>query len=244
MCYICKLRTINLKLKNMKYYIAENGQQAGPFEPNELLLHGLTVNSLVWCEGMPNWTSASQVPELMALLTGQTFNPTGIDTQLPQTPPMGEIQLPQVPPFNNPQSTQPTQPTQQPTPYGQQGHSNQPYAQPQYGPNTNRQGNQAMPKNWFTESLIVTILSLLCCCNPVGLFTGIFSVIKASSSKRKYMLGDVTGAATDGASAKKWMIITIVVGLVWSCIQAYRMISDPTFLQQIQEGTYGSLYGF
>ena len=30
----------------MKYYIAENGQQAGPFEPNELLLHGLTVKCL------------------------------------------------------------------------------------------------------------------------------------------------------------------------------------------------------
>ena len=59
----------------MKYYIAENGQQAGPFEPNELLLHGLTVNSLVWCEGMPSWVSANQLPELMALLSGQTFNP-------------------------------------------------------------------------------------------------------------------------------------------------------------------------
>ena len=54
----------------MKYYIAENGQPAGPFEPNELLMHGLTVNSLVWTEGMANWTSASQVPELAALLSG------------------------------------------------------------------------------------------------------------------------------------------------------------------------------
>ena len=74
----------------MKYYIAENGQQAGPFEPNELLLHGLTVNSLVWCEGMPSWVSANQVPELMALLSGQTFNPPGIDPQLPQMPPMAK----------------------------------------------------------------------------------------------------------------------------------------------------------
>ena len=55
----------------MKYYIAENNQTAGPFEPSELLAHGLTVNSLVWTEGMPNWTSASQIPELMVLLSGQ-----------------------------------------------------------------------------------------------------------------------------------------------------------------------------
>ena len=119
----------------MKYYIAENGQQAGPFEPSELLMHGLTVNSLVWCEGMPSWTSASQVPELMALLTGQTFNPGGIDTQLPQMPPMGDTQLPpmpQMPPFDGGNQ----QPAPYGTPYGQ-GTTNQPYAPPQYGPNTN-----------------------------------------------------------------------------------------------------------
>ena len=229
----------------MKYYIAENGQQAGPFEPNELLLHGLTVNSLVWCEGMPNWTSASQVPELMALLSGQTYTPpAGTNVQLPQTPPMGDVQLPQVPPVGMPQTTTPQQPTPQGTPYGQ-GTTNQPYAPPQYGPSNNQPNQrQAMPKNWLTECLVVTVLSALCCCNPVGLFTGIFSIFKAYSSKNKYMSGDVTGSANDAATAKKWMIITIVVGLVWTCIQAFRILKDPTLLQQIQEGTMGSLYGF
>lgn len=219
----------------MKYYIAENGHQAGPFEPNELLQHGLTVNSLVWCEGMPSWTSASQVPELMALLSGTPFNPGNMDMQLPPVPPVGNPMPQQVPPFGG-QQPQPTQPTT----YGQ---PNQPYAQPQYGPSSN-QPQQVMPKTWFTECLIVTILSALCCCNPVGLFTGIYSIVKANSSKNKYMRGDVSGSATDGATAKKWMIITIVVGLVWSCIQAYRIVSDPAFLQQIQEGAVGSLYGF
>ena len=61
----------------MRYYIAEKGQPVGPFEPNELLAHGLTANSLVWGEGMPSRTSASQVPELMALLTGQPVDVTG-----------------------------------------------------------------------------------------------------------------------------------------------------------------------
>lgn len=222
----------------MKYYIAENGQQAGPFEPSELLAHGLTVNSLVWCEGMASWTSASQVPELMALLSGQTFNPGNVDMQLPQVPPMGQP-LPQVPPFGSGQ--------QQPAPYGQpygQGTTNQPYAQPQYGPSNNQQGRQVMPKTWFTECVIITVLSALCCCNPLGLLSGIYSIFKANSSKKKYMQGDVNGSAADGATAKKWMIITIVIGLVWSCIQAYRIVTDPAFLQQIQEGAVGSLYGF
>ena len=120
----------------MKYYIAENGQPAGPFEPSELMAHGLTVNSLVWGEGMPNWVSASQVPELVAMINGTPFNPGGIDTQMPQMPPMGgEVQLPQVPPFGGQQPTQPT-------PYGT---PNQPYAPPQYGPSTNQPSNQVMP---------------------------------------------------------------------------------------------------
>ena len=219
----------------MKYYIAENGQQAGPFEPNELLQHGLTVNSLVWCEGMPNWTSASQVPELMALLSGQTFNPGGVDMQLPQMPPMGgnQTQLPEVPPF------QPTQPTT----YGQ-GTTNQPYAPPQYGPSNNTPTNRMMPKTWLTECIIVTVLSALCCCNPIGLIAGIYSVFKAFSSKNKFMAGDSMGSEKDAATAKKWMIITIVIGVVWSCIQAFRLLNDETLLQHIQEGAIGSLYGF
>ena len=222
----------------MKYFIAENGQQAGPFEPNELLAHGLTVNSLVWCEGMPTWVSASQVPELMALLNGQPYTPSGVDTQLPQTPPMGDVQLPQMPPYGGQQ--QPTQPMPtQPTTYGQ---PNQPYAQPQYGPSTN-QPQQMPAKTWFTETLIVTILSALCCCNPVGLCTGIYSVFKAYNAKNKAMAGDSMGSANDAATAKKWMIITIVIGVVWACIQAYKIITDPTLLQQIQEGAVGSLYG-
>lgn len=224
----------------MKYYIAENGQPAGPFEPQELMNHGLTVNSLVWAEGMPNWISASQVPELAALLSGTPFNPVNVDMttpQMPQTPPLGDTQLPQVPPFGNQQ--QPTQPTT----YGPST-TNQPYAPPQYGPSTNQPTNQVMPKTWLTESVLVTAASLLCCFNIVGIITGVLAIFKANGVKNKFMKGDVTGANNDSASAKKWVLITVVVGVVWTLIQAYRIISDPSLLQQIQEGTIGSLYSF
>ena len=52
----------------MKYFIVNNGQQAGPFELHELLANGLNANSYVWCEGMPNWLPATQVPEVASLL--------------------------------------------------------------------------------------------------------------------------------------------------------------------------------
>ena len=232
----------------MKYYIAENGQQAGPFEPNELLQHGLTVNSLVWCEGMANWTSASQVPELMAVLSGQppinVGTPTSIDTQLPPTPPMGgDAQLPQVPPFNTPQTTAPQQPTTYGTPYGQQGTNNQPYAQPQYGPSTNQPSNNVMPKTWLTESVLVTVLSLLCLCNWIAMIPGIIAIFKANGVKTKFMNGDVQGANAASASAKKWVLIAVVIMVVWSIFQAYQLMTNPNLLQQIQEGSIGSLYG-
>ena len=60
----------------MKYFIVNNGQQAGPFELHELLANGLNANSYVWCEGMPNWLPATQVPEVAALLQ-QTPPPPG-----------------------------------------------------------------------------------------------------------------------------------------------------------------------
>lgn len=222
----------------MKYYIAENGQQAGPFEPNELLLHGLTVNSLVWCEGMPNWVSASQVPELMAVLSGQPFNPTGNDPQLPQMPPMGEVQLPQVPPFGG-QQQQPTQPTT----YGQNT-PNQPYAPPQYGPSTN-QPNQMMPKNWLTESIVATVVCTLCCgAWFFTLITGIIAIINANGVKSKFNSGDYAGANKKAASARLWCLITVGIGVAAALYSAFQLIQHPELLQQIQEGAFGSLYSF
>ena len=226
----------------MKYYIAENGQPAGPFEPNELLAHGLTVNSLVWCEGMPNWASASQVPELMALLSGTPFNTGNVDMQLPQTPPMGQPQLPQVPPFGG-QQQQPTVPYG--TPYGQ-GQANQPYAPPQYGPSTNQPSRNVMPKTWLTESIIATIACSLCCGVPfIGLIPGIIAIVKAMGVKSSFIKGDHAGAEKKSSSARVWLLITVGIGVAAALYGAYTMISNPEVWQQIQEGSgVTSLYPF
>ena len=225
----------------MKYYSAENGQQVGPFEPQELLLHGLTVNSLVWCEGMPSWTSASQVPELMALLSGQPYTPSSTDIQLPQTPPMGEVQLPQVPPFGGQQQ----QPTTYGTPIGQ-GQTNQPYAPPQYGPSNNQPSRNVMPKTWLTESIIATVVSSLCCGVPfIGLIPGIIAIVKAMGVKSSFMKGDQAGAEKKSASAKMWLLITAGVGIAAAVYGAYTIMQNPGLLEQIQEGSgITSLYPF
>lgn len=192
----------------MKYYIVENGQQAGPFAPNELLLHGLTVNSLVWCEGMANWTSASQVPELMSLLNRQNLSPAREDTHVI----VG-------------------------------GTSNQPYAQPQYYPNDTFNPQELQVKTWYTESIVITILAALCCCNPIGLCTGIYAIIKANNAKNKSMADDSLGSVNEASSAKIWVIVTAVTIVVWILFILFKVISKPNILQQIKEGAFGSLFG-
>lgn len=55
----------------MKYFIHINGQQQGPFEEKELLLHNVSTTTMVWCEGMPNWAPAGQVQALSYLFQSQ-----------------------------------------------------------------------------------------------------------------------------------------------------------------------------
>ena len=46
------------------YYIIINDQQQGPFAKEELLSRGLTPQTMVWCQGMPDWMPASSVHDL------------------------------------------------------------------------------------------------------------------------------------------------------------------------------------
>ena len=235
----------------MRYYIAENGQPAGPFEPNELLAHGLTVNSLGWCEGMPNWNSASQVPELMAILSGgipttpnipntPTTPTTNGDVQLPQMPPMGGgMPLPQVPPVVNPQPTSTT-------PYGQGGSTttNNPLPFPQNGPTNSP---QIAPKTWLLESVIATVLCSLCCGVPlVGLIPGAIAIYMAWSSKMCYTKGDVDGANKKASSARKWFFITIAVGLAFALYGGFTNLQNSNItdiINDMQNGNTPFFYG-
>ena len=88
----------------MKYFIIENNQQAGPFSIYELKDKGITSDTLVWSEGMANWTPAWQVEELKNFL----FN-----TQATSTPP----------PFNPQEHADSTA-------NGRQSYTNQPYQRP------------------------------------------------------------------------------------------------------------------
>ncbi len=57
----------------MNYFIIENGKQSGPFSAEELVYgKSITSETLVWAEGMNDWTPAWQVTELKNLMDQKT----------------------------------------------------------------------------------------------------------------------------------------------------------------------------
>lgn len=52
----------------MKYWIIVEDRHAGPFSAQQLVDTGLTPDTLVWYEGLPDWTRAANIPEIMQCL--------------------------------------------------------------------------------------------------------------------------------------------------------------------------------
>lgn len=50
------------------FYLDANNQQQGPVSEMALSVSGVTSTTLVWCEGMTEWTPAGNVPELAPYL--------------------------------------------------------------------------------------------------------------------------------------------------------------------------------
>ena len=63
-----------------QYYIIRNDQQAGPYTLDELAAMGITPDTIVWTEGMTDWTPARQVSELNSLFTRSAQTPPSYST--------------------------------------------------------------------------------------------------------------------------------------------------------------------
>lgn len=50
------------------YYLNAANQQCGPVEPTAFAACGLTPDTLVWSEGMTEWTRIADIPELSRYL--------------------------------------------------------------------------------------------------------------------------------------------------------------------------------
>ncbi|HXH19525.1 MAG TPA: DUF4339 domain-containing protein [Chitinophagales bacterium] len=56
----------------MKYYLRTEAGQFGPFTFDELKEKGITKDTLVWYEGLHEWTKANEILELVDLVTDST----------------------------------------------------------------------------------------------------------------------------------------------------------------------------
>ncbi len=89
----------------MEYFIIENGQQAGPFSIEQLIQKRISAETLVWAQGMADWTPAWKIEELRTALD-QIQN-------LPPIPPTITPQMP-VEEATMGAKAQPQEPEQQP----------------------------------------------------------------------------------------------------------------------------------
>lgn len=58
----------------MEYFIVENGKQAGPFSIAQLAEKHIKPETLVWKEGMADWTPAWKIAELKYIRRRQSAN--------------------------------------------------------------------------------------------------------------------------------------------------------------------------
>ena len=91
-------------------------------------------------------------------------------------------------------------------------------------------GEQNKTRSWSVAALVLSIVSILCCCVYwLGLFTGIFAVVCAIVSRRK--LGYFDGLSV-GA------IIVAIFGIVFSAVTTYVnlvLLTDPEIMEMINE---------
>lgn len=70
----------------MNYYIIVNSEQQGPYTIEELAQRHIDSSTLVWTEGMANWTPAWEVAELRPLFAGADTPTGGTQSTVPPIP--------------------------------------------------------------------------------------------------------------------------------------------------------------
>jgi hypothetical protein len=55
-------------ISNAEFYIAENGEQKGPFSLPDLKEMAILKSTLIWKEGYENWVEAETIPELNSII--------------------------------------------------------------------------------------------------------------------------------------------------------------------------------
>ena len=157
-------------------------------------------------------------------------------------------QTPETPQQNSPNDgVVNQQPYQQQPPYQQQAeqphqsYGGQPggytYTNPSGSPSN---GGMVPPKNYMTESIVVTVISFLCCCSPISVVLGIIAIVKANNVNTEFERGNINEALSNADSAKKlalWAAIVAVafyiLGIIWSMFMISQIGGWDSFMDEV-----------
>ena len=182
----------------MNYWIIVDDHHDGPYSGRQLVDNGLQPETLVWTEGLPDWTPATEIAELAAMLENRTAVPAPEPIEAVGDPAEAEVEIevveaPVAEPVR-PVAETTAQETVSPTPTAQ---SPSPAAVAAVEP---------CPPAYIAWSVIVTML----CCTIVGIPAIVFS----SMTKSAYYRGDLERSKRYSELAQWFIIAAIVLGAV------------------------------
>lgn len=157
------------------FYLDSQNRNQGPVPLDRLAEHGVTRNTMIWCDGMANWQRADSVPEVREWFDAHTADTTTA---------AGNATA-QSADFSNPYA---------------QNNGAPAYTTPQ------NQGYMPCPNDYLVWSVLATI----CCCLPFG----IVAIVKSCNVGKFYRRGMYDAALLASEDAKKWCLISLVVGLI------------------------------
>ncbi len=208
----------------MEYWTIIDNSHAGPFTAGQLADMKITPDTLIWHEGLTDWTPARDIASLAPLFAAPapsdaSESPMAQEATEVEVPAATEIEIevsatPQEPqPQEQAPGPQPYEPYQPYQPYGQQN-PGQPYGQPgpqPYGQPMMQTPAEECPPTYLAWSIAVTIL----CC----LIFGVAGIICSTQVKSAWQRGDMRKARRMSEWAQWCIILSIVGGLLWIPLQ-------------------------
>lgn len=199
----------------MEYWTIIDNSHAGPFTAGQLADMKITPDTLIWHEGLTDWTPARDIASLAPLFAApsdaseETAAREASEVEVPAETEI-EIEVSATPQEPQPQEQaqasgpQPYEPYQPYQPYGQPGP--QPYNQPMM-----QAPAEECPPTYLAWSIAVTIL----CC----LIFGVAGIICSTQVKSAWQRGDMRKARRMSEWAQWCIILSIVGGLLWIPLQ-------------------------
>jgi len=172
----------------MNYWIIVDDHHEGPYTGQQLVDNGLTPDTLVWADGLTDWTPASEIAELAAMLENRTPGQ-------PQEPAV--VSAPEV-------QQESTDDTQQYAETQPDGDASQQEAVPQQQVSVLEVPQEPCPPAYIAWSIIATVL----CCTIIG----IPAIVFASMTKSAYYRGDLAKSKRYSDLAQWFIIAAIVLG--------------------------------